>query len=152
MSSESRFGDVGGGEGFAPAPALGSFGAGAAVASHETTASISEFSVSTRAPGSSEVLQGGRSRGEHEFYQRRPEQPSFKLGSDHVSYSDLSHAQRTENGHIQISPGKVVSSQDFLQMKKTFESIESSYNDSYSKWWDEGMARGYVAGSPHERI
>lgn len=159
MSTENRFGDVGGGKGGGlggrgggfEAPKLGSFGAGAAVAAADANTSIKEFAVSTPPRGSGEVS-GARSRSEAEFYSRKPSSPSFSLGKEGITYQQLSEARRTENGNIQIADGKVVSSQDFLQMKKMFESIEATHNDSYQKWWDEGWSRGYVAGSPYERL
>ena len=161
MSTENRFGDNGGGNdgglggrggGFGfEAPKLGSFGAGATVAAASVNTGISEFSVSTPPRGFGEVP-GARSRGEAEFYSRKPSSPSFSLGNEGITYQQLSEARRTENGNIQIAEGKVVSSQDFLQMKKMFESIEATHNDSYQKWWDEGWSRGYMAGSPNERL
>ena len=163
MSTENRFGDVGGGQGGGlggglgrrggggfDVPKLGSFGAGAAVSAADVNTSIKEFAVSTPLRGHGEV-QGNRSRSEAEFYSRKPSSSSFSLGKEQITYQQLSEARRTENGNIQIGD-KVVSSQDFLQMRKTFQSIDSSYRESYKKWWDEGMARGYVAGSPYERL
>ena len=99
---------------------------------------------------------GGRSSDEQFFYDRKPEQ-TVSIGG--VTERGLETARLNSDGTITLGketwesgPAKTMSTTEYMQHRANFKALDTSYREAYQRWWDEGMARGYVAGSPRERI
>lgn len=105
-------------------------------------------------------LSQARHAEERVFYSRRPEEPFIPItrgdGSEgRLSGHDLKNVSRQSNGGFLVGSGdnqKVVSAEQLRSMRDNFRAAQGAYNRNYEAWHKEGWGKGFIAGSPNERL